>query len=189
MVPWNRIQLALMSPPPTPIRGTIVSREPESKHFAGATVDHEVRESAATASEHTVHVWRDGARLRVESNDGEPLYFCDGVHSWTPRSDRGWLVSPASPHGYHGPGRQILTVRGPAEWSDDDFTRPARSCKGATITSHPTRRSPSSRSTNRATTISTGGRDLRRRRRSSVPSCVARMRVGESEKRSGSPTT
>ena len=127
MVPWNRIQLALMSPPPTPIRGTIVSREPESKHFAGATVDHEVRESAATASEHTVHVWRDGARLRVESNDGEPLYFCDGVHSWTPRSDRGWLVSPASPHGYHGPGRQILTVRGPAEWSDDDFTRPTDS--------------------------------------------------------------
>ncbi|MCF8569650.1 hypothetical protein L5G32_05140 [Gordonia sp. HY002] len=147
MVPWNRIQLALMSPPPTPIRGSIVSREPESKHFAGATVDHEVRRYCTRA--HRARVARR-CQARIESNDGEPLYFCDGVHSWTPRSDRGWLVSPASPHGYHGPGRQILTVRGPTEWSDDDFTRP---------------------------------------RRSSVPSCVARMRVGKSEKRSGSPTT
>ncbi|WOC14390.1 hypothetical protein [Gordonia sp. MP11Mi] len=95
MLTWNHIKATLMEPPSVPIRGTIVSREPDTKVFAGGTVDHRVRESAADTPECTVRVWRDGAKTRVESEVGDPLYFCDGVHSWTPKIDGGWLVSPA----------------------------------------------------------------------------------------------
>ncbi|PQP12597.1 hypothetical protein C5613_42755 [Rhodococcus opacus] len=71
-------------------------------------------------------VWRHGDRLRVERGDGRPIFTTDGTRAWdfTADSERP-RTRPADRVHYLGRNQFLLRRRSAADWSGDDFTRPA----------------------------------------------------------------
>ncbi|PPK92634.1 hypothetical protein CLV92_11363 [Kineococcus xinjiangensis] len=96
--------------------------------FTGAGHDHGEEPDEGPGA--LLRVWRDGAALRVEGTDGQPLVIADAEHVWHfDRAAAGeavlpWL-SPRSALVVAGSGTHLLQRRDGNEFAGDDFTRPA----------------------------------------------------------------
>lgn len=70
-------------------------------------------------------VWRSGDRLRVEHEDGRPIFVTDGIQAWdfTADPERPRVGPPERVH-YLGPTQFLLRRRNAAEWAGEDFAQP-----------------------------------------------------------------
>lgn len=109
--------------PSLPVHGTIrrTPDEPERVNFASVGpapmlvgVGGEVR------------VWRDRARVRVETLDGQPVFVTDGETAWKfDEPGQPPLRSTSDRVRYLGTGSDLLVNRPATDWLGDDYTRPA----------------------------------------------------------------
>ncbi|MFD3591293.1 hypothetical protein ACFWU5_01090 [Nocardia sp. NPDC058640] len=70
-------------------------------------------------------VWRNGERLRVDQEDGRPIFITDGVKAWDFTADpERPRVGPPDRVRYLGRNQFLLRRRDAADWAGEDFTRP-----------------------------------------------------------------
>ncbi|MEV0432505.1 hypothetical protein [Nocardia sp. NPDC050413] len=122
MTAWIEVLTALTSGPDVPLRGTV------REIGAAARADGFVAIGSSpmlVVADDGCRVWRHGDRLRVEHEDGRPIFVTDGIHAWDFTADlQRPRVGPPDRVHYLGP-TQFLLRRKAAEWAGDDFARPA----------------------------------------------------------------
>lgn len=125
MTAWIEVLTALTSGRNLPIHGTVrevrSNGEPERVSFAWSGVSPPMLVPAGDGC----RVWRHGDRLRVEHEDGRPIFVTDGNQAWDFTADaQRPRTGPTDRVHYVGSNQWLLRRRSAAEWSGDDFTRP-----------------------------------------------------------------
>ncbi|MGO4205687.1 hypothetical protein AB4Z09_28940 [Rhodococcus sp. TAF43] len=121
MTEWIEVLQALTSGPDLSLRGTIRAVHPEGHTENFATVGRTLLVAAGDGS----RVWRRGARLRVEREDGTLVFITDGSNAWDfTRDPERPRVGSADQVQYLGDSQFLLRRRSASEWSSDDFAQP-----------------------------------------------------------------
>jgi hypothetical protein len=120
MTAWIEVLTAMTAGYDLPIRGTIREIGP-----AGQAEGFVTSGGLLVVAGDGCRVWRHGDRMRVEHEDGRPIFVTNGTHAWdfTADPERPRIGSPNRVH-YLGPTQFLLRRRDAAEWSGDEFTRP-----------------------------------------------------------------
>ncbi|NEW26536.1 hypothetical protein [Nocardia cyriacigeorgica] len=127
---WARVLDAMVREAGTepPIHGVIASADPAPGGAGWVSFAGQQRPTfvGATGPDRTLwRVWRHGARIRVENQDGHPLVLSDGVRSWrfdTPGEPP--LEDDASAVRFIGSAVRLVVRRSANDFVGDDFTRP-----------------------------------------------------------------
>lgn len=121
MTEWIEVLQALTAGPDLSLRGTIRAVQPEGHTENFATVGRTLLIAAGDGCQ----VWRRGARLRVEREDGVLVFITDGSNAWdfTRDPDRPRIGSSKQVQ-YLGEHQFLLRRHSAGEWSGDDFAQP-----------------------------------------------------------------
>ncbi|MFZ2527861.1 MAG: hypothetical protein WAX14_09445 [Rhodococcus sp. (in: high G+C Gram-positive bacteria)] len=121
MTDWIEVLVALSAGPDLPLYGTIRAVQPadHTEQFMVA------RPTMLVAVGDGSRVWRRGARLRVERDDGTLVHLTDGTDGWDFTRDAARpRVGPADRVHYLGDKQFLLHRRSASEWAGDDFAQP-----------------------------------------------------------------
>lgn len=138
MTAWVQVLVAMADGPNAPVQGVIRKTpedRPERVNFA--TVGDRMPMLVGVGGG-DVRIWRDQAKVRVETLDGQPLFISDGANAWQ-------FEQPGEPprHGgagrvrYIGTGRDLLFNRPAHDWLGNDYTRPTGSVCDAEFLDRP----------------------------------------------------
>ncbi|WP_305092506.1 hypothetical protein [Prescottella sp. R16] len=123
MTTWVEVLVTMADGPRLPIRGVIrrTPDEPERVNFAYAGPA-----PVFVGIGDIVRIWRDGAKVRIETSDGRPTFVTDGETVWRfDDTDRPPLSSTPDRVRYLGTGSELVFARDARDWVGDDYTRPA----------------------------------------------------------------
>lgn len=109
MTAWVGVLRALTTGPDLPVQGTVRAVQPEghTEQFLAARVIRVI-----TGDDH--RIWRHGARLRVEREDGTPVFVTDGSAWDFTRDPQRPLRGPVGQVQYLGNSQFLLRRRSAA---------------------------------------------------------------------------
>ncbi|MBF6326350.1 hypothetical protein [Nocardia cyriacigeorgica] len=126
MTTWLEVLTALTTVPEVPLHGSVrevrTDGDAELAGFGWAAMSDQMLIPVGDGCQ----VWRRGERLRVEREDGGPIFITDGTRAWDFTVDaQRPRTGPLDRVHYLGPNQFLVQRRSAADWQGNDFTRPA----------------------------------------------------------------
>ncbi|WP_137725242.1 hypothetical protein [Prescottella subtropica] len=121
MTTWVEVLVTMTDGPSLPIRGVVrrTSDEPENLAFMGGS-------PIFVGIGDAVRIWRDGAKVRIETLGEQPLFVTDGETAWKfDGTEQPPLRGTIGQVRYLGTGREVVFTRNSRDWVGDDYARPA----------------------------------------------------------------
>lgn len=146
MTSWVEVLVQMVDGPDLPVRGVIASANGGSAPGSGtgwityscAPPPQFTGTSAAPGESTHRRVWREGAKVRVERDDGSPILLCDGATCWRfARDNPVPIAAPGNTVRYAGNGTHLITRRPADDFAGNDFTRPTGPVRDATFLGRP----------------------------------------------------
>ena len=146
MTSWVEVLVRMVDGPDLPVRGVIVSANGSASpgsgtgwvSVAGAAPPQFTGTSATPGESTHRRVWRQGAKVRIERDDGSPILLCDGTTSWRfARDNPVPITAPGDAVRYAGNGTHLITRRPANDFAGNDFTRPTGPVRDATFLGRP----------------------------------------------------